>query len=118
MDENRRSEVKARHQGGKQANDSGRQGDSAGNQCDPDAVHESNDATGGLPRAPGGSGPWPAKRDTHLTGAENKAEMEQVEGVHESNDVAGGLPRSPGGANKLAADEKMDDDTGFSNRGR
>jgi hypothetical protein len=28
------------------------------------------------------------------------------------------LPRSPGGANKLAADEKMDDDTGFSNKRR
>ncbi|MEO7494450.1 MAG: hypothetical protein ABIT83_20740 [Massilia sp.] len=35
---------------------------------------------------------------------------------HESNDVAGGLPRSPGGANRQSADEKMDDDTGFSNK--
>ena len=33
----------------------------------------------------------------------------------ESNDAAGGYPRSPGGANQLAADRKMDDDTGFSN---
>jgi hypothetical protein len=33
----------------------------------------------------------------------------------ESNDAAGGYPRSPGGANELAADQKMDDDTGFSN---
>ena len=36
------------------------------------------------------------------------------EEVHQSNDAAGGYPRSPGGANQLAADEKMDDDTGFS----
>jgi hypothetical protein len=34
---------------------------------------------------------------------------------HESNDAAGGMPRSPGGANQLAADQKMDDDTGLSN---
>jgi hypothetical protein len=34
---------------------------------------------------------------------------------HEANDLAGGLPRSPGGANRLSADEKMDDDTGLSN---
>jgi hypothetical protein len=34
--------------------------------------------------------------------------------VHESNDVAGGLPKSPGGKH-LAADQKMDDDTGLSN---
>lgn len=39
------------------------------------------------------------------------------EEVHQSNDAAGGLPRSPGGANQLAADEKMDDDTGFSRGG-
>lgn len=34
---------------------------------------------------------------------------------HDSNDAAGGYPRSPGGANELAADQKMDDDTGLSN---
>lgn len=84
---------------------------------DPGAVHESNDVAGGLPRSPGGRGPWPFKPGTHLTGAQNAADMEKVEGVHESNDLRGGLPKSPGGANKLAADEKMDDDTGFSNRG-
>ncbi|MDB5918245.1 MAG: hypothetical protein JWR40_2479 [Massilia sp.] len=33
---------------------------------------------------------------------------------HESNDVAGGMPKSPGG-HHLAADQKMDDDTGLSN---
>ena len=32
----------------------------------------------------------------------------------QSNDVAGGYPKSPGG-NHLAADQKMDDDTGLSN---
>jgi hypothetical protein len=34
---------------------------------------------------------------------------------HESNDAAGGMPKSPAGANQLAADQKMDDDTGLSN---
>lgn len=38
-----------------------------------------------------------------------------VDSGHASNDVAGGYPRSPGGANELAADQKMDDDTGLSN---
>lgn len=33
---------------------------------------------------------------------------------HRPNDVAGGLPKSPGG-HHLAADRKMDDDTGLSN---
>jgi len=32
-----------------------------------------------------------------------------------SNDGAGGYAHSPGGANRLAADQKMDDDTGLSN---
>ena len=40
--------------------------------------------------------------------------MDDFDG-RESNDAAGGYPRSPGGANQLAADQKMDDDTGFSN---
>lgn len=35
-------------------------------------------------------------------------------GERQSNDVAGGLPKSPAG-HHLAADEKMDDDTGLSN---
>ncbi|MDB5933847.1 MAG: hypothetical protein JWQ01_1191 [Massilia sp.] len=35
-------------------------------------------------------------------------------GVHQSNDVAGGMPKSPGG-HHMAADEKMNDDTGLSN---
>lgn len=33
---------------------------------------------------------------------------------HQPNDVAGGLPKSPAG-HHLAADRKMDDDTGLSN---
>ncbi|TFW33620.1 hypothetical protein [Massilia horti] len=86
-------------------------------QGEPEA-HLSNDAAGGLPRSPGNSGPWPQPRDTHLTGAQIHANQQQAQGgVHQSNDVAGGYPKSPGGANKLAADEKMDDDTGFSNKG-
>lgn len=40
--------------------------------------------------------------------------MDDFDG-RESNDAAGGYPRSPGGANQLAADQKMDDDTGLSN---
>lgn len=86
-----------------------------GNQQRDTGALESNDLTGGLPRSPGNSGPRPDERSTHQTGPDNRADMQRVEGVHESNDAAGGYPRSPGGANKLAADEKMDDDTGFSN---
>lgn len=89
----------------------------ASEQRDTGGVHESNDLTGGLPRSPGNSGPRP-DTEHRGTGPWNEAERLRVEGgVHESNDLNGGLPRSPGGANKLRADEKMDDDTGFSNRG-
>ena len=42
------------------------------------------------------------------------AQVDDIAG-RESNDAAGGYPRSPGGANQLAADQKMDDDTGLSN---
>jgi hypothetical protein len=81
-------------------------------------THQSNDTMGGLPRSPGNSGPGNMQRDTHLTGAQNHADQQkQAGGVHQSNDMAGGYPKSPGGANKLAADQKMDDDTGFSNKG-
>ncbi|MGZ5202030.1 MAG: hypothetical protein ACXWC4_19905 [Telluria sp.] len=82
-------------------------------------VHESDYSAGGHPRSPGNSGPYPESRSTHLTGAENLADLHRNDrGVHDSNNSSGGLPRSPGGANKLAADEKMDDDTGLSNPGR
>lgn len=54
--------------------------------------------------------------DSHLTGAQNAAALHKAGGgVHASNDVGGGYPLSPGGANQLAADDKMDDDTGLSN---
>jgi hypothetical protein len=82
-------------------------------------VHESDYSAGGLPRSPGNSGPYPESRSTHLTGPENLADLHRNDrGVHDSNNSSGGLPRSPGGANRLSADEKMDDDTGFSNPGR
>jgi hypothetical protein len=80
-------------------------------------THQSNDLAGGLPRSPGNTGATSGPPDTHLTGAQVHANQQKAEGgVHSSNDAAGGYPKSPGGANKLAADEKMDDDTGFSNR--
>ena len=75
-----------------------------------DNIHQSNDAAGGLPRSPGGTGPRTEGED-YQTGSSMKDEPNPV---HESNDAAGGYPRSPGGANKLAGDRKMDDDTGFS----
>jgi hypothetical protein len=93
-----------------------RNGSQTGNYQRERGVHESNDSAGGLPRSPGNSGPWPQPRSTHLTGPDNLADLHRDDiGIHESNNSSGGLPRSPGGANKLAADEKMDDDTGFSN---
>jgi hypothetical protein len=80
-------------------------------------THQSNDTAGGLPRSPGNTGATNAPPDTHLSGAQVHAnQQKELGGVHNSNDVAGGYPKSPGGANKLAADEKMDDDTGFSNK--
>jgi hypothetical protein len=93
-----------------------RNGSQTGNYQRETGGHQSNDSAGGLPRSPGGSGPYPQPRSTHLTGADNLADLQRDDiGIHDSNNSSGGLPRSPGGANKLAADEKMDDDTGFSN---
>jgi hypothetical protein len=94
-----------------------RSGSQTGSEQRDAARMQSNDAAGGLPRSPGGTGPTNARQDTHLTGAQVHAnQQKELGGVHKSNDAAGGYPKSPGGANKLAADEKMDDDTGFSNR--
>jgi hypothetical protein len=73
-------------------------------------VHKSNNAAGGLPRSPGGTGPRTEGKQWK-PGESVKAEENPV---RESNDVAGGLPKSPAGANRLAGDRKMDDDTGFS----
>jgi hypothetical protein len=102
--------------GSKQSTDrKGSETDPGNRQYDTGAL-ESNDLSGGLPRSPGNSGPRPDQRSTHQTGPDNRADLQRTDrGVHDSNDAAGGYPRSPGGANKLAADEKMDDDTGFSN---
>jgi len=62
-----------------------------------------------------------AKDSTDRTGSQTGSQQkeggpihESNEEVHQSNDAAGGYPRSPGGANQLDANEKMDDDTGFS----
>ena len=73
-------------------------------------MHESNDTMGGLPRSPGNAGPRGDNPGWQPGGSMNQ----DPNGVHESNDAAGGYPKSPAGANKLAGDQKMDDDTGFS----
>jgi hypothetical protein len=57
-----------------------------------------------------------ASESTDRAGSEADSRKDAEPAVHESNDAAGGYPRSPGGANRLNADEKMSDDTGFSNR--
>lgn len=48
------------------------------------------------------------------TGTLGQGQDQMPPAGHESNDVAGGMPKSPGG-HHLAADRKMDDDTGLSN---
>lgn len=45
---------------------------------------------------------------------DSTAKRDGVKSGRESNDAAGGLPKSPAG-HHLAADQKMDDDTGLSN---
>jgi len=90
-----------------------REGSQTGNdrrETAPDAIHKSNNASGGLPRSPGNSGPR-NEDPGWQPGGSMQADPDRV---HESNDAAGGYPRSPAGANKLAGDRKMDDDTGFS----
>jgi hypothetical protein len=93
-----------------------RVGSQTGNYQREMGVHQSDDVQGGLPRSPGNAGPYPEARSTHQTGPDNLADLHRNDrGIHDSNNSSGGLPRSPGGANRLSADEKMDDDTGFSN---
>jgi hypothetical protein len=100
--------------GGKQGPQSPRperQGGSMGSRQDatPSATQ------GGGQRGPLSEAPR-SQQSTDRTGSQTGAGHRQGEPeVHESNDAAGGLPKSPGGANRLAADQKMDDDTGLSN---
>ena len=51
---------------------------------------------------------------TDRTGSQTGSQQQGQAAQRDSNDVAGGMPRSPG-TGHLAADQKMDDDTGFSN---
>ncbi len=85
-------------------------GEGAGLNEDDAEMHQSNDTTGGLPRSPGNSGP----RGDNPGWKPGGSMQQDPDRVHESNDAAGGYPKSPAGANKLAGDQKMDDDTGFS----
>ena len=55
------------------------------------------------------------QQSTDRTGSQTGAPQQGQAAQRESNDAAGGYPRSPGGGSQLAADQKMDDDTGFSN---
>jgi hypothetical protein len=74
-----------------------------------------SDTQGGGQRGPQ-RGAMGGAQSTDRAGSQTGGSRQQAgPAVHESNDAAGGYPRSPGGANKLAADEKMDPDTGFSN---
>jgi hypothetical protein len=55
------------------------------------------------------------QQSTDRTGSQTGASQQQgMPEERQSNDLAGGMPRSPRGKH-LAADEKMDDDTGLSN---
>lgn len=89
--------------------------ESASNQnSDYGGVHQSNDAAGGLPRAPGNSGPQNAQYSTDRGGSQTGTGAADIgPQLNESNDASGHYPRSPGYANRLAGDRNMDDDTGF-----
>jgi hypothetical protein len=54
------------------------------------------------------------KQEEHAMNTKELPTKSPKDAPKESNDLAGGLPRSPG-TSHLAADEKMDDDTGLSN---
>jgi hypothetical protein len=88
-----------------------RQGGSMGNrQSSAASGTQGGGQRGPLSEAPG------KQQSTDRSGSQTGAGHRQGEPeVHQSNDVAGGLPKSPRGANRLAADRKMDDDTGLSN---
>lgn len=89
-------------------------GSMANQNSDYGGVHESNDAAGGLPRAPGNTGPHNAQSSTDRAGSQTgTGAADSGPPMPESNDASGHYPRSPGYANRLAGDRNMDDDTGF-----
>ena len=57
----------------------------------------------------------PVQQSTNRTGSQTGSQQQGQAAQRESNDLAGGHPKSPG-TSHLAADQKMDDDTGLSNR--
>jgi hypothetical protein len=60
------------------------------------------------------SGSQAGQDSTDRAGSQTGSSQQGMPGQRQSNDVAGGMPKSPRGSG-LAADEKMDDDTGLSN---
>lgn len=82
------------------------------------ATVEKDNLDPGLPRSGTLHGDGQVNRQrgdsTSRAGSQTGNRQQAEPPVHESNDAAGGYPRSPGGANQLDADEKMDEDTGFS----
>ena len=57
----------------------------------------------------------PGQQSTDRTGSQTGSQQQGRATQRDSNDLAGGYPKSPG-TGHLAADQKMDDDTGLSNR--
>lgn len=89
-------------------NRNSKQSGSAGSQTGSPQQQDRSQQQGGSPGS---------QQSTDRTGSQTgTGQKNAMPGVHESNDLAGGMPRSPG-ARHLAADEKMDDDTGLSNKG-
>lgn len=54
------------------------------------------------------------QESTDRSGSQTGSDQQGQAAQRDSNDGAGGMPHSPGSGH-LAADQKMDDDTGFSN---
>lgn len=119
-----------------QRNDANNQSGNGGNERDTNAARAGTAGHTGAPRAggtyeetgaqpsgahqPGFQNTTGSARDADHAGSPS-ARAPAPEMAHEgnaddrqSNDLAGGLPRSPAGSH-LAADEKMNDDTGLSN---
>jgi hypothetical protein len=111
MNSNQRSEANNQsNNGGNALAESSSRAFSTSKRADRDGAHQSGVQQSGATRGGSAGG----ARSTDRAGSQTGTVNQGLPSGHDSNDVAGGMPINPGG-HHLAADQKMDDDTGLSN---
>jgi hypothetical protein len=113
MNSNQRSEANNQtNNGGNELAESSSRAFSTSKRAEQDQAPQSGARQTGDSMQQGGSGD--SAQSVDRAGSQTGTLGQGLPAGHESNDAAGGMPKSPGG-HHLAADQKMDDDTGLSN---